>query len=122
MQGKILVVDDEPDMLMMVDQLLQDEGFTIDTALDGMSALKKVQSFHPDLVLVDASMPIMSGFTLCETIKRNIATAAIPVIILTGLQSQFARLNGFAHGANAYVTKPFVPNELVAKINELLMT
>jgi len=120
MQGKILVVDDEPDLLELVGQLLEGEGFTTATASDGATALKKIHNFHPDLVLVDASMPQMSGFTFCETLKRNSLTASIRVIILTGLQSQFARLNGFAHGADAYLTKPFEPDELVAKINELL--
>ena len=120
MHVKILAVDDEPDHLELVHELLKDEGFTVDTALSGVDALKKVFRFRPDLILVDAAMPQMSGFTFCETMKNNPATAAIPIIMLTGLVSQFGRLNGFAHGANAYLTKPFSPAELVAKILELL--
>jgi two-component system alkaline phosphatase synthesis response regulator PhoP len=120
MHVKILAVDDEPEQLELVDQILKTEGYTIDTAENGLDALKKIHRFRPDLVLVDAAMPQMSGFTFCETMKNNSATADIPIIMLTGLCSHFGRLNGFAHGANAYLTKPYLPEELLAKINELL--
>jgi DNA-binding response OmpR family regulator len=120
MRGKILAVDDEPDQLALVDLLLTDEGFEIDTAPDGLEALKKVQDAPPDLILVDASMPKMNGFTFCETLRKNTATARIPIIMVTGLRSHIARLNGLAHGANACLLKPFLPDELLAKINELL--
>ena len=120
MRGRILAVDDQPDELELVDSILRDEGFVTETAGDGIEALQKLQRYRPDLIVVDASMPRMNGFTFCETLRRNPATATIPVIMLTGLRSHFDRLNAFAHGANVYLTKPFAVEELVAKVNELL--
>ena len=120
MRRKILAVDDEPDQLKLVDQLLQGEGFAIDTAANGAEALKKVYRSRPDLILVDASMPVMNGFTFCESLRKDPTTTDIPVLMLTGLRSQFDRLNGFAHGANAYLCKPFTPDELVATVKTML--
>lgn len=120
MREKILVVDDDPDLLDLVREILKDEGFAIDSAASGLDALKKIRGSRPALIVVDATMPQMDGFTFCESVRKNRATAAIPIIMLTGLPGQFGRLNGLAAGANVYLTKPFVPEELVAKINELL--
>ena len=120
MARKILVVDDEPDQLQLVGEILMEEGFATDRAINGVDALKKIAHSLPDLVVVDAAMPYMNGFTLCENLRKNPATANIPIIMLTGLCSSFARLNGLAHGANIYMTKPFMSDDLVAKINELL--
>ena len=119
-RGRILAVDDEPDQLELVRAVLQDEGFVVDTSLNGVEALQKVERSQPDLILVDASMPQMNGYTFCETIRKNAATAHIPMIMLTGLHTHFARLNGLAHGANDFLLKPFALSELLAKINELL--
>ena len=120
MRCKILVVDDDPNLLNVVGEFLTDEGFVVDSAANGLEALKKVRGFQPDLIVVDASMPQMSGFTFCETIRKKPATAAIPIIMLTALCGQLDRFNGLAAGANAYLTKPFVSDELVAKISKLL--
>lgn len=120
MREKILVVDDDPDLLDLVREILKDEGFAIHSAASGLDALKKIRGSRPALIVVDATMPQMDGFTFCESVRKNRATAAIPIIMLTGLPGQFGRLNGLAAGANVYLTKPFVPEELVAKINELL--
>lgn len=119
-RGRILAIDDHPDELELVDSVLKEEGFVIDTAVDGLDGLQKVQSTRPDLIVLDASMPRMNGFTFCEALRRDPATATIPVIMLTGLRSHFDRLNAFAHGANVYLSKPFTVDELVAKVNELL--
>jgi len=120
MRGKILAVDDQPDQLQLVDELLSEAGFVVGTAADGQEALETVQHFRPDLILVDASMPKMNGFTLCEVLRKNTATAAIPIIMLTALRSHFGQLNALAHGADVYLAKPFKADELVAKIAELL--
>lgn len=120
MHAKILAVDDEPDQLELLGLLLREEGFEVATSANGAEALEKVGRFRPDLILVDASMPQMNGFTFCEAIRKNAATASIPIIMLTGLHSHFARLNGLGHGANAFLLKPYAAAELVGKINELL--
>jgi len=72
------------------------------------------------LIVLDVSMPKMNGFTCCQKLRENPATAAIPILLLTGLRSQFAQLNGFAHGANAYLTKPYNPAELISAVQRLL--
>ena len=120
MRRKILAVDDEPDHLELLHQLLAEEGFDIATATNGMDALGKISRSQPDLIVADISMPKMNGFTFCEKLRENPATAAIPVLILTGLDSQFNRLNGFAHGANGYLTKPYNPAELISAVHKAL--
>jgi CheY-like chemotaxis protein len=120
MHGKILAVDDEPDQLALLDAILKEEGFTIDTAANGIEALDKVNRCRPDVILVDVAMPKMNGFTLCAKLRGNPATAAIPVLMLTGLHRQFDRLNGFAHGANAYLTKPYAADELISALKQML--
>jgi DNA-binding response OmpR family regulator len=120
MRNRILAVDDEPDQLEMIRLFLQGEGFEVDTSSDGVDALAKIGSSRPHLILVDASMPRMNGFTLCEAIRKNAATAKIPIIMVTGLHTHFARLNSLGHGANDFLLKPFVPNELLKKVKALL--
>lgn len=120
MRGKILAVDDEPDQLELLNLILKEEGFVIDTAANGLDALDMVGRSRPDLIVVDISMPKMNGFTFCEKLRKNPATAAIPVLFLTGLTSQFNRLNGFAHGANAYLVKPYKPDELIQAVKNML--
>jgi len=120
MHGKILAVEDEPDQLELLALLLREEGFAIDTAANGLEALDKVAHSRPDLIVLDVSMPKMNGFTCCQKLRENPATAAIPVLMLTGLRSQFAQINGFAHGANAYLTKPYKPAELISEVHRLL--
>lgn len=120
MRSRILAVDDEPDQLEMIRLFLQSEGFEVATSIDGADALAKVGTVRPHLILLDASMPRMNGFTFCEAIRKNAATAEIPIIMVTGLHTHFARLNSLGHGANDFLMKPFVPNELLKKINALL--
>jgi twitching motility two-component system response regulator PilH len=120
MRGKILAVEDEPDQLELLVQLLTEEGFTLDTAANGLEALHKIARSRPDLIVLDVAMPKMNGFTLCEKLRDEPDTAAIPILLLTGLNSHFAQLNGFAHGANAYLAKPYKPDELICVINRIL--
>ena len=120
MRVKILAVDDEPDQLEMVGLLLQEEGFAIETATNGAEALEIIYRSKPDLILMDVAMPAMNGFAACEALRKDPTTAAIPVLILTGLRSHFDRLNGFAHGANGYLCKPYRADELVGTIKAML--
>jgi DNA-binding response OmpR family regulator len=120
MRGKILTVDDEPNLLKLASLLLKKAGYDVDTAADGLEALEKVRRCRPDLILVDVTMPRMDGFTFCETLRKNAATTAIPIIMLTGLHSHLAELNSFAHGANAFLMKPFSGADLLAEITAQL--
>ncbi len=120
MPGKILAVDDDPDQLEVLDLLLTPSGFTVDTAANGLEALDKVARCRPDLIVLDVSMPKMNGFAVCEQLQADPATAAIPILMLTGFHGHFAELNGLAHGASAYLTKPYKPAELIATVRQLL--
>jgi DNA-binding response OmpR family regulator len=117
---KVLVVDDKPDELEIARLSLEEAGYAIGTASNGVEALKKVQTVSPDLILLDVMMPGMNGLVVCENLRKNPATASIPILMLTGLRSYFNHLAAFESGATDYLTKPFIPEELIAKVEELL--
>jgi DNA-binding response OmpR family regulator len=120
MRRKVLVVEDDPDQLEVTRMSLKAAGFAIGTAANGFEALKKVRTVAPDLILLDVMMPGMDGFAVCETLRENPATASIPVLMLTGLCSHISQLVAFDAGATDYLVKPFVPEELVSKVEKLL--
>ncbi len=120
MRRKVLVVEDDPDQLEVTRLSLKAAGFAIGTAADGVEALKKARTVSPDLILLDVMMPGMDGFAVCETLRENPATASIPVLMLTGLCSHISQLVAFDAGATDYLIKPFVPEELVSKVEKLL--
>lgn len=120
MRKKILVVEDDPDLVELLSFNLRACGFTVTTAGDGVDALKKTRSIMPDLILLDLMLPELDGFGVCETLRRDPATAGIPIIMVTAMSSQFARLAGLEAGANDYITKPFSPKQLIARVQALL--
>ena len=120
MRKKILVVDDNAELLHLMRLSFRAEGFSIATAVNGIEALRKARSLLPDLILLDLVLPELDGFAVCETLRRGRETASIPIIILTGLSSQFARLAGLEAGANAYLAKPLSPKRVLAKVKDLL--
>jgi DNA-binding response OmpR family regulator len=120
MRRKILVVDDDEDTVELLRFSLRKAGFAVGTAKDGVEALKKVCSLSPDLILLDLMMPEIDGFGVCETLKSNPMTTAIPIIMLTAVTGQMSRFSGLEAGASDYVTKPFSPKHLVSRIEELL--
>ena len=120
MTHKILIVDDEPNIVMSIEFLLKKEGFTTDTASDGDAALEKVRSFVPDLVLLDVMMPNKSGFEVCELLRSDTAAHQPRIIMLTAKGRETEQAKGLALGADAYMLKPFSTKELVAKIREIL--
>ena len=120
MPKKILVVEDDLDMVELLRFNLKTEGYALGTAADGIEALKKVRSIRPDLILLDLMLPELDGFAVCDILRRDPKTASIPIIILTALSSQLSRLNGLDAGANLYLTKPFSPRHLLQCIQELL--
>lgn len=114
--GTILIVDDSPGTLGFLTEALERERFTVLVALRGERALATVQRMRPDLVLMDAIMPDMDGFETCRRLKRMPNTATIPVIFMTGLSDTAHVIRGLEAGGVDYVTKPVVPQELVARI------
>lgn len=120
MVHKILIVDDEPNIVMSIEFLLKKEGFTTETAGDGDAALEKVRSFVPDLILLDVMMPKKSGFEVCEVLRSDTTAQQPRIIMLTAKGRETEQAKGLALGADAYMLKPFSTKELVAKIREIL--
>lgn len=117
---KILVVDDEPDVVAFMERTLRTEGFDVVSAFDGISALDLVDAEKPDLVLLDLMMPMISGYEVCEQIKANPQTQAIPVICVSSAHTPDARAHTLKLGAATLIVKPFLPMELVAQIRRYL--
>src|SRR5436309_11836124 len=117
---KILVVDDEPDAVELIDFNLKAAGYDVVTAADGNEALKKARSSLPDLIVLDLMLPEVDGLEVCKILRRDPATAAIPIIMVTAKAAELDRILGLELGANDYVTKPFSPRELVLRVKNLL--
>lgn len=115
--GRILVVDDQPANLRVVSSLLSRHGYEVFTAADGADALAMLPDLRPDLVLLDMLMPNMDGFALLGEIKQNPELLRLPVVFLTVAQDRDLLLRAFDAGAVDYVTKPFMPEELLARVN-----
>jgi two-component system, OmpR family, alkaline phosphatase synthesis response regulator PhoP len=120
MPYRILSVDDEPDVTALVRFHFSRAGYEVLTAASGREAIETIRCRHPDLVLVDLMLPDIDGLGLCEIIRQNSATAAIPIVILTAWATAEARQAGFELGAIDYVTKPFSPRDLVDRVARLL--
>lgn len=118
--AKVLVVDDEPNILKMLDQYLRTEDFQVQVASSGMEALEKVDSFVPELILLDVMMPGMDGFEVLDRIKNNPVHARTPVIMLTARDLSADVLRGYQSGATAYQVKPFDMDELLETIAKVL--
>jgi two-component system KDP operon response regulator KdpE len=118
--AKVLVVDDEPNILRSLAQYLSTEDFNVEMASSGMEALEKVESFLPELILLDVMMPGMDGFEVLDKIKSNPAFARTPVIMLTARDQSADVLKGYQSGATAYQVKPFDMDELLETIAKVL--
>ena len=114
------MVEDDPDLVELLSFNLRGCGFAVSTAGDGLDALKKARSIVPDLILLDLMLPELDGFGVCEILRREPETARIPIIMVTAISSQFARMAGLEAGANDYITKPFSPKQLISRVQELL--
>ena len=120
MTHKILIVDDEPNIVISLEFLMKKEGFEIAIATDGEEALAKVASFGPDLMLLDVMMPKKSGFEVCEALRADPANANLQIVMLTAKGRDTEVAKGLAIDADTYVTKPFSTKELVTKVKSML--
>jgi len=120
MAPRILVVDDEPDLLELVRLSLSEAGFAVETAETGREALEKLQRGAPDLVVLDLMLPDMSGTEVCRWLRSRPEGADLLVLMLTAKSEEVDRVVGFELGADDYVTKPFSPRELVLRVRALL--
>ena len=118
--AKILAVDDEPDLTELIAYHLGRNGHTVETAANGWEAIDQVTRNRPDLILLDLMLPDLDGFGFCEILRRNPATASIPVIIISAWASTDSRMLGLELGALDYITKPFSPHELVERVNRFI--
>ena len=119
MPKRILIVDDEPDLLEMVQINLEMEGFECMVAYDGFRALDRVRKEKPDLIILDVMLPGMNGYKVCRLLKFDEKYKQIPIIMLTAEAQRADRLLGEATGADYYMTKPFDADKLLAKVKEL---
>src|ERR1041385_4962568 len=120
MKPKILVVDDEPEAVELVEFNLKQAGFDVATADDGEEALKKAKSSQPALIVLDLMLPEIDGLEVCKLLRRDPTTAAIPIIMLTAKAAEIDRVVGLELGADDYITKPFSPRELILRVRKLL--
>ena len=120
MTKKILVVDDEPNIVLSLEFLMKQQGYAVRSAVDGDSAMKEVERDPPNIVLLDVSMPGRSGFEVCEAIRANPAWNQMRILIVTGKGRDEDRERGLSLGADGYVIKPFETQDIVAKVKELL--
>jgi len=120
MGKKILIVDDEPNIVISLEFLMKKEGFEVAVAVDGDEALAKVASFNPDLVLLDVMMPKKSGYEVCEALRADPARAGLLIVMLTAKGRDTEVAKGLAIGADAYVTKPFSTKDLVVRVKGML--
>ncbi len=120
MKSRILVVDDEPDAIELIEFNLKGAGYDVVTAPDGDEALKKARAALPHLIILDLMLPGVDGLAVCKQLRRDERTAAIPIIMLTAKAAEIDRVLGLELGADDYVTKPFSPRELVLRVKRLL--
>ncbi len=119
-RSKILVVDDEPEAVELVEFNLKQAGYSVFTAADGADALNKARAATPDLIVLDLMLPEISGLEVCKMLRRDGATAAVPIVMLTAKAAEIDRVLGLELGADDYITKPFSPRELILRIQKLL--
>jgi len=117
---KILLVDDEPDILEIISYNLKSNGFEVFTALNGVKALKKAKSILPDLIILDVMMPEMDGMETCEEIRKIPELSDTIITFLTARSEDYSQLSGFDAGADDYINKPIKPKLLVGKVKSLL--
>jgi len=116
----LLLVDDDPEILTLLQAKFKDEPFDIFTAAEGASALSQIRTQKPDLIVLDVRMPGLSGLEICRFLKADKKTRDIPIIILSARSDEIDRVLGLEFGADDYVTKPFSPQELILRIHNVL--
>jgi DNA-binding response OmpR family regulator len=120
MLAKILVIDDEKDIVSLLRYHLEKAGFQCFEGMDGAIALRLIREHHPDLLILDLMLPGMDGLEICRQLRQDAATARLPILMLTAKAEEVDRVVGLEVGADDYVVKPFSPRELVARVRAIL--
>ncbi|MFN2595500.1 MAG: response regulator transcription factor [Actinomycetota bacterium] len=119
--ARILVVDDNPDIRLLVSTILQDEGYDVQVAIDGRDALRILETENPDAIVLDVMMPEMDGYGVLRQLRATGRASKARVLMLTARNNEADWLRGYQSGANQYLTKPFDPDELIAAVQKLLL-
>ena len=117
---RILIVDDEPNIVTSLEFLMETNGYKVRISRDGEDALEQVEAFSPDLILLDVMMPLLNGFEVCQKIREKAAWRHIKIVMLTAKGRDTEAAKGLALGADAYITKPLDPAQLVHEVDYLL--
>ena len=120
MNKKVLIADDEQNIVISLEFLMKREGFEVVVANDGEEAIRRIRADQPDLVLLDVMMPKKSGFEVCQEVKSDPALGGVRILMLTAKGRDTEVAKGLALGADAYMTKPFATRELVDKVRSML--
>ena len=120
MAKRILIADDEPNIVVSLEFLMKQRGYDIRVVSNGAEALEAIGEFRPDLILLDVMMPRVSGYDVCQKVRENPEWHGIKIIMLSAKGRDVEVTKGIAIGADAYVTKPFSTRDLIAKVGEML--
>jgi two-component system, OmpR family, phosphate regulon response regulator PhoB len=120
MTAHILIVEDEAALVELLRYNLEKEGYRVTVAVDGEEGLSAIEDSKPDLVILDWMLPLVSGLELCRQVRRKRATRTLPIIMLTARSEETDRIRGLEIGADDYITKPFSPSELMARVRAVL--
>lgn len=120
MKKRVLIADDEPNIVISLEFLMQQCGYEIRTVTNGDDALKAVTEFRPHLMLLDVMMPMRNGYEVCQTVRDNPGLKKVKIVMLTAKGRELEVAKGLAIGADAYVTKPFATKELLETVKRLL--
>lgn len=120
--GRILVIDDEPEITDIIATFLKEAGYEVETENSGMSALEKAKSFKPDLILLDIMMPFMDGYEVCEELKRIAQTKKTPIVFLTAKDAKSDEGRSFRSGGDMFIKKPFSCERLLDMVKMVLVS
>ena len=120
MPKRILIADDEPNIVISLEFLMQHAGYEVQSAADGAEALRELDRFRPDLILLDIMLPLHDGFEICQRIRDDPALRHMKIVMLTAKGREVEVAKGLALGADLYITKPFATRELLASVRQLL--
>lgn len=120
MAKKILIADDEPNIVISLEFLMQHSGYQVKSAPDGETALRLLDEFKPDLIMLDIMLPLRNGFEVCQRIRENPDWSDMKIVMLTAKGREVEMAKGLALGADVYITKPFATKDLLANVQRLL--
>ncbi len=117
---KILVIEDDPSALRFIEYTLEQEGYQVLTATDGLAGIRKAQNEEPDLIVLDIMLPGIDGFEICHRLRAEPQTAQLPILMLSAKAQEIDRATGLKVGADDYLTKPADPSEIISRVRTLL--